>query len=218
MATSPNYGWLEPDNTDLVKNGALAIRTLGNAIDTTMATMVPKSIVDAKGDLIAGTAADTTSRLAVGSDYKILQALASEATGLTYGGGYTAYTPTWTATTTNPSLGNGTIVGGYRRIGDVVDFYFVLTMGTTTTFGTGSWRFTLPVAVADANNNYGYIGNALDSGTAWYSGLIGSGAIIPSTTTFGMRNTADTSSISSTVPFTWATNDVLLFKGSYKVN
>jgi hypothetical protein len=36
MATSPNYGWAEPDNTDLVKNGALAIRTLGNAIDTSV--------------------------------------------------------------------------------------------------------------------------------------------------------------------------------------
>ena len=36
MATSPNYGWSEPDNTDLVKNGALAIRTLGNAIDTSV--------------------------------------------------------------------------------------------------------------------------------------------------------------------------------------
>jgi hypothetical protein len=36
MATSPNYGWAEPDNTDLAKNGALAMRTLGNAIDTTV--------------------------------------------------------------------------------------------------------------------------------------------------------------------------------------
>jgi hypothetical protein len=36
MATSPNYGWAEPDNTDLVKNGALAIRTLGNDIDTSV--------------------------------------------------------------------------------------------------------------------------------------------------------------------------------------
>jgi hypothetical protein len=38
MATSTNYGWSEPDNTSLVRDGALAIRTLGNAIDTTMAT------------------------------------------------------------------------------------------------------------------------------------------------------------------------------------
>jgi hypothetical protein len=35
MATSPNYGWTEPDNTAYVKDGALAMRTLGNAIDST---------------------------------------------------------------------------------------------------------------------------------------------------------------------------------------
>ncbi|CAB4186378.1 hypothetical protein UFOVP1144_3 [uncultured Caudovirales phage] len=36
MATSPNYGWAEPDNTAYVKDGALAMRTLGNAIDSTV--------------------------------------------------------------------------------------------------------------------------------------------------------------------------------------
>jgi len=41
MATTTNFGWTTPDNTDLVKNGALAIRTLGSAIDT--------SLVDLKG-------------------------------------------------------------------------------------------------------------------------------------------------------------------------
>jgi hypothetical protein len=35
MATSPNYAWPEPDNTAFVKDGALAMRTLGNAIDST---------------------------------------------------------------------------------------------------------------------------------------------------------------------------------------
>jgi len=84
MATSPIYNWPEPDNTDLVKNGALAIRTLGNAIDTTMATMVPKTIVDAKGDLIAGTAADTAARLAVGNNGETLVADSSTSTGLRY--------------------------------------------------------------------------------------------------------------------------------------
>ena len=82
MATSPIYNWPEPDNTDLVKNGALAMRTLGDAIDTTMATMIPKSIVDAKGDLIAATAADTVSRLAVGANNTVLTADSSTATGL----------------------------------------------------------------------------------------------------------------------------------------
>jgi hypothetical protein len=36
MATSPNYGWTEPDNTSYVKNGALDMRTLGNEIDATV--------------------------------------------------------------------------------------------------------------------------------------------------------------------------------------
>jgi hypothetical protein len=84
MATSPIYNWPEPDNTDLVKNGALAIRTLGNAIDTTMGTMVAKTIIDAKGDLIAGTAADTASRIAVGSNGQVLTADSTSATGLAW--------------------------------------------------------------------------------------------------------------------------------------
>jgi hypothetical protein len=36
VATSPTYGWSEPDDTSYVKNGALAMRTLGNAIDSTV--------------------------------------------------------------------------------------------------------------------------------------------------------------------------------------
>jgi hypothetical protein len=38
MATTTNYGWTTPDDTDLVKNGADAIRVLGSAIDTSMNT------------------------------------------------------------------------------------------------------------------------------------------------------------------------------------
>lgn len=36
MALSPNYLWSEPDNSSLVKNGAADIRTLGDAIDTSV--------------------------------------------------------------------------------------------------------------------------------------------------------------------------------------
>ena len=84
MATSPIYSWPEPDDTSLVKNGALAIRTLGNAIDSTMATMVSKSIVDAKGDLIGATANDTPARLAVGTNGQVLTADSTAATGLAW--------------------------------------------------------------------------------------------------------------------------------------
>ena len=36
MATTTNYGWDTPDDTDLVKDGALAIRDLGQDIDTSL--------------------------------------------------------------------------------------------------------------------------------------------------------------------------------------
>jgi hypothetical protein len=41
MATTTNFSWSTPDDTDLVKDGAAAIRTLGSSIDT--------SFVDLKG-------------------------------------------------------------------------------------------------------------------------------------------------------------------------
>jgi hypothetical protein len=37
MATTTNFGWATPDNTAFVKDGALAIRTLGSAVDASLA-------------------------------------------------------------------------------------------------------------------------------------------------------------------------------------
>jgi hypothetical protein len=55
---------------------------LANTANTTANAAVAKSIVDAKGDLIAATAADTVSRLAVGANGTVLTADSTEATGL----------------------------------------------------------------------------------------------------------------------------------------
>jgi len=41
MPTTTNFGWTTPADTDLVKNGASAMRTLGNGIDTTMFAQLP---------------------------------------------------------------------------------------------------------------------------------------------------------------------------------
>lgn len=111
MATTTNYGWETPDDTDLVKDGAAAMRTLGQSIDTSFVDLkggttgqvlskasgtdldftwvaqddsnaIQNAIVDAKGDLIAATAADTPARLAVGTNGQVLTADSAEATGL----------------------------------------------------------------------------------------------------------------------------------------
>lgn len=153
MATSPIYNWPEPDNTDLVKNGALAIRTMGNAIDTTMATMTPKSIVDAKGDLIAATANDTPTRLAVGANNTILMADSTAATGLKWAGTYTTFTPTVTA-------GSGTFIlasatSRYVVIGKMCHWFGKVTITTVGT-ASGAIVLTLPVNRGATGNAVGY--------------------------------------------------------------
>jgi hypothetical protein len=113
MANTTNFNWETPDDTDLVKDGAAAMRTLGNSIDTSFvdlkggttgqilskasntdldytwvttddANAIQNAIVDAKGDLIAASAADTPARLAVGSNGETLVADSSTSTGLRY--------------------------------------------------------------------------------------------------------------------------------------
>jgi hypothetical protein len=53
MATTPTYSWPIPDDTDLVKDGAEAIRDLGNAIDTTVSSTT--GLVHIETQTITGT-------------------------------------------------------------------------------------------------------------------------------------------------------------------
>ena len=104
--TTPNFGWSVPTSTDLVKDGATAIELLGDSIDTSLVDLKggttgqvlsktsntdmdftwiaadPLLILDAKGDIISATAADTPARLAVGANGTVLTADSTESTGL----------------------------------------------------------------------------------------------------------------------------------------
>jgi hypothetical protein len=64
--------------------------------------------------------------------------------------GWTTFTPTWTAATSNPVLGNGSLTGKYRRSAnsDIVHFWIKLLIGSTTTFGSGVYRFGIGAAPA----------------------------------------------------------------------
>jgi hypothetical protein len=70
MATTTNYGWDTPDDTDLVKDGAAAIRTLGSSVDTTTKALNPSTTL---GDIEYRSAtANTNTRLGIGSDGQYL--------------------------------------------------------------------------------------------------------------------------------------------------
>jgi hypothetical protein len=81
-----NYGFVMPSPTDLVTDLPADFGVFGQAVDTQMLTnanaAIAKTIVDAKGDLIAATAADTVSRLAVGTNGQVLTADSTAATGI----------------------------------------------------------------------------------------------------------------------------------------
>jgi hypothetical protein len=65
MATTTNYGWDTPDDTDLVKDGAAAIRTLGSSVDTTTKALNPSTTL---GDIEYRSAtANTNTRLGIGT-------------------------------------------------------------------------------------------------------------------------------------------------------
>jgi len=90
MATTTNYGWETADDTDLVKDGALAMRTLGSAIDTTTKALNPSTTL---GDIEYRSAtANTNTRLGIGSTGDVL----------TVAGGV----PTWAA----PAASGGLIL------------------------------------------------------------------------------------------------------------
>lgn len=90
MATTTNYGWETPDDTDLVKDGAAAMRTLGGAIDTTTKALNPETTL---GDIAyRSSTANTNTRLAIGTNGQVLTVSSgvpawttiSSASGLTY--------------------------------------------------------------------------------------------------------------------------------------
>jgi hypothetical protein len=85
-------------------------------------------------------------------------------------GAWSTYTPTWTGATTNPVLGNGTLIGRYLKVGRDVHFHINLTCGSTTTYGAGGYNFTLPVTAA--NQGASMIGKAQLLGTNRWPGEI----------------------------------------------
>lgn len=161
--TTSNFSWPIPQSSDLVKDGATAIASLGSGIDTSMAELkggttgqilsktsntdmdftwinndqgditgvtagtgltgggtsgtvtlaldstavISPTIVDAKGDLIAATAADTLARLAVGTNGQVLTADSTAATGLKWA---TSGTGSWSQAATGTLSGTSVTI------------------------------------------------------------------------------------------------------------
>jgi hypothetical protein len=172
-----------------------------------MATMVPKTIVDAKGDLIAATAADTVSRLAVGADNTILTADSTAATGVKWaapaGGGKVLQVVSMgsssTQTTTGTTLIDTTLT---LNITPTLATSKVLVLVSTKYQIPGTNQFVNLVLFRGATNltSQGYAGidnNSNDNVGRWSTNYLDSPATT-SATTYKLQFASDTGGSVST--------------------
>jgi hypothetical protein len=144
--TTP-FSWQMPTATDLVTDLPADFEVFGQAVATSMADLlggttgqvlsktsntdmdftwvttddtnaIQNAIVDAKGDLIGATAADTPARLAVGTNGQVLTADSTAATGLAWataasGGGMTSIA---SGSLSGSSLALTSISGSYKNL------------------------------------------------------------------------------------------------------
>jgi hypothetical protein len=139
-------------------------------------------------DLLSGTAGDLSNVFFVGRK---------------------TYTCAWTASGTNPVLGNGVITAFYTRTGSTTLATVELVIGSTTTLGTGDWRFSLPTTVFGA-----YIGSAVATDIGPGTQYVGS-AVAPTGVAYCVITT-NSGNATSAIPFAWATGDVLRFSIQYE--
>lgn len=127
-------------------------------------------------------------------------------------GAWVAYTPTWTSLGTAPSLGNGTLTGSYMKIGRTVHYRIEFTAGSTTTYGTSVYLFSLPLAAADAGLSP--MGQACIQ-DASAAAQLNRSALLWTATAVLLQSEAG-ANVTNLVPMTWASGDKVKIKGTYE--
>jgi hypothetical protein len=158
--------------------------------------LADSSITSAKivnGTIVAADIADATITAAK---------LASEA--------WTAWTPTLTATTTNPTMGTGaTRNGNYTRFGRTIHGQLHIIFGTSgSAAGSGTYEVSLPVAPTPGSNRIigsGFVYNS-SANTLWTIVAITDSSFGDELRMY-TTSTASGFVITDAVPFTWANND-----------
>ena len=127
------------------------------------------------------------------------------------------FTPTWTASGTAPAIGNGTLTGRYFRIQKIVFVQMLFVAGSTTTYGTGNYSFSVPAGKKDRAALNGFMSQGISrlydasSGGIYYGQASffsgGTNTIIA----YYVNNP-----LSATHPFTFAVNDEMYFQYQYE--
>lgn len=123
----------------------------------------------------------------------------------------------WTAATTNPVVGNGEIISRYQQTGKLITFSGRISMGSTTTYGSGAWSVSIPATAKTTTvNQIGYPGAAYLSDASNSANRQGGICILSGTTALVFVGGTGGGSVGSTVPFTWASGDSLQWNLTYE--
>jgi hypothetical protein len=143
---------------------------------------------------------------------KTLTAPALSDPTITESSGWTTYAPTWTATGGGNSIGNGTLVGRYKKIGRTVHLFLELTFGSTTAVGSGNYLFSLPVQSWGNLNTPIGMAMPYDSSPATREVAM---AYLNSSTQFAILRSSG-GLVSATSPYAWADGDRISVFGTYE--
>jgi hypothetical protein len=116
------------------------------------------------------------------------------------------FTPAWSSSGTQPAIGNGSIVGRYVRNGSGWKAWYQITFGSTTTYGTGVYFFSLPFALGGGISFVTGSANVTDAGTNEYV------CVARADNTNGIRlftSASPSATVAATVPFTFGNTDTI---------
>ena len=124
-----------------------------------------------------------------------------------------AYGPLWTGAT-NPVVGLGSLTGQYTVTGKLCTCMISITMGSNTTYGTGTWKLSLPIPMA--GTSFSAVGQvyALDSNAGFVYTPVARIAAATGVLSMAINGAAD---VTPTVPFTWAVGDQLDLEIAYNI-
>jgi len=169
--------------TAKIANGAVTAAKLDAA------AAIQPTIVDAKGDLIAGTAADTVARLAVGTNGQYLKADSTQTTGLAWGTITQAVSSVTTAEVSTSQTYTSASFGDLSTSGPAVTVTTgtsVLVAITATVYnGTSQGIGVVGVAVSGTTTTAASDANALYVTSSTSNGAYQMTALIPLTVTAG---------------------------------